>query len=61
MEGADTPVGTFKDSDFKWNLEAMPELKEGDILIHNQYLSVRLSARLEKSLGATRWALGALG
>lgn len=34
------PVGTFKESDFKWNIEPVPELKEGEILIHNQYLSL---------------------
>ena len=34
------PVGTFKDSDFEWATEVVPELKEGELLIHNQYLSL---------------------
>jgi NADPH-dependent curcumin reductase CurA len=34
------PVGTFKDSDFKWNVESVPELKGEEILVHNQYLSL---------------------
>lgn len=34
------PVGTFKDSDFRWNIESVPELKEEEILVHNQYLSL---------------------
>ena len=34
------PVGTFKDSDFKWTEEAVPDLKEGELLVHNEYLSL---------------------
>lgn len=34
------PVGTFKDSDFKWTEESVPELKEGQLLVHNEYLSL---------------------
>jgi NADPH-dependent curcumin reductase CurA len=34
------PVGAFKDSDFRWNTESVPELKEEEILVHNQYLSL---------------------
>jgi len=34
------PVGKFKDSDFKWTNEAVPELKDGELLVHNKYLSL---------------------
>jgi NADPH-dependent curcumin reductase CurA len=34
------PVGMFKESDFKWTEEPVPELKDGEFLIHNQYLSL---------------------
>jgi NADPH-dependent curcumin reductase CurA len=34
------PVGMFKDSDFNWTTEAVPELKEGELLVHNKYLSL---------------------
>ena len=34
------PVGTFKDSDFQWTEEPVPALKEGELLVHNQYLSL---------------------
>jgi NADPH-dependent curcumin reductase len=34
------PVGTFKDSDFQWTQEPVPALKEGELLVHNQYLSL---------------------
>jgi NADPH-dependent curcumin reductase len=34
------PVGTFKDSDFKWTEEAVPALNDGELLVHNQYLSL---------------------
>jgi len=34
------PVGKFKDSDFKWVTENVPELKEGELLVHNRYLSL---------------------
>jgi NADPH-dependent curcumin reductase CurA len=30
----------FKDSDFNWTTEAVPELKEGELLVHNKYLSL---------------------
>jgi NADPH-dependent curcumin reductase CurA len=34
------PVGKFKDSDFKWTTEAVPQLKDGELLVHNKYLSL---------------------
>jgi len=34
------PVGLFKDTDFKWTEEPVAELKEGEILVHSQYLSL---------------------
>ena len=34
------PVGMFKDTDFKWTSEPVPELKEGEVLVHNEYLSL---------------------
>ena len=34
------PVGNFKDSDFKWTEEPVPELKDGELLVHNQYISL---------------------
>ena len=34
------PVGNFKDSDFKWTEEPVQALKEGEILVHNEYLSL---------------------
>lgn len=34
------PVGVFKDSDFQWSQEQVPELREGQFLVHNQYLSL---------------------
>jgi NADPH-dependent curcumin reductase CurA len=34
------PVGNFKDSDFKWTTEKVPELKDGELLVHNKYLSL---------------------
>ena len=34
------PVGKFKDSDFKWTTEAIPQLKDGELLVHNKYLSL---------------------
>ena len=34
------PVGVFKDSDFRWSEEPVPELKEGEFLVHNLYLSL---------------------
>jgi NADPH-dependent curcumin reductase CurA len=34
------PIGTFKDSDFQWTQERVPELKDGELLVHNQYLSL---------------------
>jgi len=34
------PVGRFKDSDFKWTTEAVPQLKDGELLVHNRYLSL---------------------
>jgi NADPH-dependent curcumin reductase CurA len=34
------PVGNFKDSDFRWTTEAVPELNDGELLVHNKYLSL---------------------
>lgn len=34
------PVGNFKDSDFKWTEEPVPALNDGEVLVHNQYLSL---------------------
>ena len=34
------PVGMFKDSDFQWTQEPVPELKDGELLVHNEYLSL---------------------
>ncbi len=34
------PVGTFKESDFKWAEEPVQALKDGELLVHNQYLSL---------------------
>jgi NADPH-dependent curcumin reductase CurA len=34
------PVGLFKESDFKWTQEPVPELKDGEVLVHNKYLSL---------------------
>lgn len=34
------PVGNFKDSDFEWAQEPVPALNDGEILVHNKYLSL---------------------
>ncbi|MEK6284402.1 MAG: NADP-dependent oxidoreductase [Acidobacteriota bacterium] len=34
------PVGKFKESDFSFAEAPVPELKEGELLVHNQYLSL---------------------
>jgi hypothetical protein len=34
------PVGLIKDSDFTWTEEAVPELQDGQILVHNKYISL---------------------
>ncbi len=34
------PVGRFKESDFEFVRQPVPELKEGELLVHNQYLSL---------------------
>ena len=34
------PVGTFKESDFEWAEEPVQALKEGELLVHTQYLSL---------------------
>jgi NADPH-dependent curcumin reductase CurA len=34
------PVGMFKDSDFQWTQESVPELQEGELLVHIEYLSL---------------------
>jgi len=33
-------VGTFKDSDFEWAQEPLQALNDGELLVHNQYLSL---------------------
>ena len=34
------PVGNFKDSDFEWSQEPVPALNDGELLVHNKYLSL---------------------
>jgi len=34
------PVGMFKDGDFTWTEEPVPALNDGELLVHNQYLSL---------------------
>lgn len=34
------PVGAFKESDFTWTEGPVPELKDGELLVHNKYLSL---------------------
>jgi hypothetical protein len=34
------PVGNLKESDFQWAEEPVPELQDGQVLIHNLYLSL---------------------
>jgi NADPH-dependent curcumin reductase CurA len=34
------PTGLFKDGDFEWTTEKVPELKDGELLVHNKYLSL---------------------
>ncbi|MEW6210491.1 MAG: NADP-dependent oxidoreductase [Acidobacteriota bacterium] len=34
------PVGMLKESDFKWTEEPIPELTEGQVLVHNLYISL---------------------
>ena len=34
------PAGLFKESDFKWTEEPVSELKDGEVLVHNLYLSL---------------------
>jgi NADPH-dependent curcumin reductase CurA len=34
------PVGTFKESDFEWAQEPVQALKDGELLVHNHYLSL---------------------
>jgi NADPH-dependent curcumin reductase len=34
------PVGAFKEGDFKWIEAPVPALKDGELLVHNQYLSL---------------------
>lgn len=34
------PVGNFKDSDFQWTEEPVPEIKDGELLVHNKYISL---------------------
>lgn len=34
------PVGMIKESDFKWTEEPIPELGDGQVLVHNLYISL---------------------
>jgi NADPH-dependent curcumin reductase CurA len=34
------PVGNFKDSDFEFTSGPVPDLNDGEVLVHNQYLSL---------------------
>src|SRR6185503_14734833 len=34
------PQGTFKDSDFKWTEEPVRDLEDGEMLVHNKYISL---------------------
>jgi hypothetical protein len=34
------PFGLFKETDFEWKEELLPELKEGEVLVRNLYLSL---------------------
>jgi NADPH-dependent curcumin reductase CurA len=34
------PVGNFKDSDFEWTEKPVPALNEGELLVHNEYISL---------------------
>lgn len=34
------PVGTFKESDFEWAQEPVQAINDGELLVHNQYLSL---------------------
>ena len=34
------PEGTFKDSDFKWTEEPVRDLEDGEMLVHNKYISL---------------------
>jgi NADPH-dependent curcumin reductase CurA len=34
------PQGTFKDSDFKWTEEPVRDLEDGELLVHNKYISL---------------------
>ncbi|MEW6127166.1 MAG: NADP-dependent oxidoreductase [Acidobacteriota bacterium] len=40
------PVGNFKESDFKWHEEPVPELEDGQFLIRNIYLSLDPTNRI---------------
>ncbi len=37
---ASHPIGLIKDSDYKWHEESIPELKDGEVLVRNIYLSL---------------------
>lgn len=34
------PVGNFKESDFEWAQQPVPALNDGELLVHNKYLSL---------------------
>ena len=34
------PSGVFKDSDFEWREERVPELQDGQVLVRNIYISL---------------------
>ncbi len=40
------PVGLIKESDFSWGEEAVPELQDGQILIHTKYISLDPTNRI---------------
>jgi NADPH-dependent curcumin reductase CurA len=40
------PVGNFKESDFEWREEAVPELGDGQVLVRNLYLSLDPTNRI---------------
>src|SRR5215208_457742 len=40
------PVGNFKEADFEWREEALPELGDGQVLVRNLYLSLDPTNRI---------------
>ena len=37
---ANHPIGLIKESDFNWYKEKIPDLKDGEVLVRNIYLSL---------------------